>query len=153
MGAELSDKKWITNQLLRESNLPVPEQRVVNRKRGAIRAAETLGYPVVVKPAAADYGNGVTVGIDSADEVATAFELARQFSKAVIVETFIHGNDYRLLVIDGNFVVAARRTRDILRNCYYILAFELICAAQAAEIRGLEALSTTTRASTSSAPR
>ena len=42
-------------------------------------------------------------------------------------------------------LVAARRTRDILRNCYYILAFELICAAQAAEIRGVEMLSTTTR--------
>ncbi len=109
MGAELSDKKWITNQLLRESNLPVPEQRIVDRKLGAIRAAETLGFPVVVKPAAADHGNGVTVGLDSADQVAAAFELARQFSKAVIVETFIPGNDYRLLVIDGNFVVAAQR--------------------------------------------
>ncbi len=41
--------------------------------------------------------------------------------------------------------LAARRTRDILRNCYYILAFELICAAQAAEIRGVETLSTATR--------
>jgi len=40
---------------------------------------------------------------------------------------------------------AARRTRDILKNCYYIVAFEAICAAQAAEIRGVEALSTTTR--------
>jgi histidine ammonia-lyase len=40
---------------------------------------------------------------------------------------------------------AARRTRDILQNCYYILAFELICAAQAVEIRGLETLSTATR--------
>ncbi len=40
---------------------------------------------------------------------------------------------------------AARRTRDILKNCYYILAFELICAAQAVEIRGVAALSTTTR--------
>jgi histidine ammonia-lyase len=40
---------------------------------------------------------------------------------------------------------AARRTRDILKNSYYILAFELICAAQAVEIRGLETLSTATR--------
>lgn len=109
MGAELSDKKWITNQLLRESNLPVPEQRIVDGKRGAIRAAGTLGFPVVVKPAAADHGNGVTVGLDSADTVATAFDLARKFSHPVIVETFIPGNDYRLLVIDGNFVVAAQR--------------------------------------------
>ena len=41
--------------------------------------------------------------------------------------------------------VAARRTRDILRNCSYILAFELICACQAADIRGVEQLSSATK--------
>ena len=42
--------------------------------------------------------------------------------------------------------VAARHTRDILANCYYILAFELICACQAADIRGVEQLSSATAA-------
>ena len=40
---------------------------------------------------------------------------------------------------------AARRTRDILKNCYYILGFELICACQAADIRGVDRLSAATQ--------
>jgi len=42
-------------------------------------------------------------------------------------------------------LVAARRTRDILKNAYYIVAFELICACQAADIRGVEELSGATQ--------
>lgn len=43
-------------------------------------------------------------------------------------------------------LVAARRTRDILRNIYYVLGFELLCACQAADIRGFKKLSTSTAA-------
>ncbi len=42
-------------------------------------------------------------------------------------------------------LVAARRTRDVLENARLILATELICAAQAADIRGVEDLSSSTR--------
>jgi cyanophycin synthetase len=109
LSIQLSSNKYLTNQLLRESCLPMPRQRAVTNKGDAARAAEGLGFPVVVKPMSADYGRGVAVGLDTAAEVETAFDNARKFAPQVIVETFIPGNDYRLLVIDGKFVAAAQR--------------------------------------------
>ena len=41
-------------------------------------------------------------------------------------------------------LIGARRARDILRNTRLITAFELICACQAADIRGSDLLSFTT---------
>jgi phenylalanine aminomutase (D-beta-phenylalanine forming) len=38
-------------------------------------------------------------------------------------------------------LVAARRTMEVVRDTAYVLAFELICAAQAADMRGVEKLS------------
>lgn len=41
-------------------------------------------------------------------------------------------------------LIGARRARDILRNTRLITAFELICACQAADIRGSDQLSSKT---------
>ncbi len=42
-------------------------------------------------------------------------------------------------------LIAARKAREVIRNCSYILSFELLCAAQAADLRGIEKLSTAGR--------
>ncbi|MFQ5971276.1 MAG: histidine ammonia-lyase [Alphaproteobacteria bacterium] len=68
----------------------------------------------------------------------------RQMCTPMSIQTLPSTGDFQDHVSLG--LVAARRTRDILRNCYYILAFELICASQAADIRGVEQLSTATKA-------
>ncbi|OGT24895.1 MAG: phenylalanine aminomutase (D-beta-phenylalanine forming) [Gammaproteobacteria bacterium RIFCSPLOWO2_02_FULL_38_11] len=41
--------------------------------------------------------------------------------------------------------VAARRAKEVLQNTKYIIAFELLCACQAVEMRGAEKLSTVTK--------
>jgi histidine ammonia-lyase len=68
----------------------------------------------------------------------------RQMCTPMSIQTLPSTGDFQDHVSFG--FVAARRTRDILRNCYYILAFELICACQAADIRGIDGLSSATRA-------
>ncbi len=67
----------------------------------------------------------------------------RQMCMPMSIQSLPSTGDFQDHVSFG--LVAARRTRDILKNCYYILAFELICAAQAADIRGLDDLSSATR--------
>jgi len=87
---------------------------------------------------------GVRQGLMGGQFMATSLTAEiRQMCMPMSIQSLPSTGDFQDHVSFG--FVAARRTRDILRNCYYILAFELICAAQAAEIRGLEALSTTTR--------
>jgi histidine ammonia-lyase len=68
----------------------------------------------------------------------------RQMCTPMSIQSLPSTGDFQDHVSFG--FVAARRTRDILTNCYYILAFELICACQAADIRGVEQLSSATTA-------
>jgi cyanophycin synthetase len=82
---------------------------MVYAARDAVRAAERMGYPVVIKPLNANHGRGVSINLTDRDSVAQAFEQAREHSRTVLVESFIQGLDHRLLVVDGVLVAASKR--------------------------------------------
>ena len=109
IAVELASNKQMTNRILGELGLPVPRQRRVYDAEEAVRAAEKIGYPVVVKPLDANHGRGVAVNLTTADEVAQAFEVAVEHSDTVLVESLILGLDHRILVVNGELVAAARR--------------------------------------------
>lgn len=109
IAVELASEKDETNRILGDLGLPVPKQATVFRLRRALRAAERIGYPVVVKPLNANHGRGVTTNIRSEQELETAYDKAKEHSDGVIVETFLEGLDHRLLVVDGKLVAAAKR--------------------------------------------
>ena len=67
----------------------------------------------------------------------------RSLCTPVSIQTLTTTGDFQDHVSMG--LVAARRARDILRNTYYILGFELICGAQAADQRGIDGLGPVTR--------
>jgi cyanophycin synthetase len=54
-------------------------------------------------------GKGVTANIDNADLVRTAYELANDYTEQVIVEKYIKGKDYRILVVGDRVAAAAER--------------------------------------------
>ncbi|NKB47824.1 MAG: hypothetical protein GKS02_00520 [Alphaproteobacteria bacterium] len=105
----LSSNKATTARMLSEIGLPVPEQQVVGSGKDAVTAAEAIGYPVVVKPLDSDFGLGVTVGLTDSKGVQAAFKRARQYRRGVIVESFIAGDDHRLLIVNGKMVAATVR--------------------------------------------
>jgi cyanophycin synthetase len=109
IAVELAADKEETNSILRDLGLPVPAQRLVRNSRDAIRAAERIGFPVVLKPLAGNHGRGVSINLKTAQEVEVAFERARQHGRSVVVESFIEGFDHRLLVVNGKLVAAAKR--------------------------------------------
>jgi cyanophycin synthetase len=109
IGVEIASDKEETNKLLGDLGLPVAKQRLVYSEREAIRAAKRIGLPVVIKPLNANHGRGVSININTDDEICTAFENARIHSRAVIVESFLSGFDHRLLVVDGTLVAASKR--------------------------------------------
>ncbi|HEY7214414.1 MAG TPA: cyanophycin synthetase [Thermoanaerobaculia bacterium] len=106
---EIASDKRLTNQILSDLGLPVPRQMRVRGPNDAVEAAETIGYPVVVKPLDGNHGKGVAINLTSAEQVRTAFEKAYEYSSVVIVETFQEGNDYRILVVDGKVRAVAQR--------------------------------------------
>ena len=109
IAVEISSDKEETNEILADLGLPVPRQRLVYSAREAARAAERIGFPVVVKPLNANHGRGVAINLTSGDAVREAFDMAREHSRGVLVESFIEGLDHRLLVVDGELVAAAKR--------------------------------------------
>ncbi|HEY3351614.1 MAG TPA: cyanophycin synthetase, partial [Polyangia bacterium] len=109
IAVQIASDKEQTNRILADLGLPVPRQRVVREAEEAARVAERLGYPVVVKPLDANHGRGVSIGLMDNDAVRTAFEVAREHSRSVIVERFVEGLDHRMLVINGELVAVAKR--------------------------------------------
>ncbi len=109
IAVELASDKEETNRVLADLGLPVPKQRLVQGPEDAVEAAEEIGYPVVVKPFNANHGRGITIHVTTAEEVRRAFGVAREHSRSVIIESFIAGEDHRMLVINGHLVAVSRR--------------------------------------------
>ena len=110
IAVELASDKEETNKILGSLGLPVPRQELVQSADAAWRAARRLAGPVVLKPYNGNHGRGITINITGEDEVRAAFEAAREHSRSVIVETYLAGDDHRLLVVNGELIAATRRT-------------------------------------------
>jgi cyanophycin synthetase len=105
----IAQDKELTRSLLSSVGVPVSEGRPVESADDAWEAAEEIGVPVVVKPRDGNQGRGVATNLSTREQVLRAYEAALRESKEVIVEKFAPGHDYRLLVVGGRVVAAARR--------------------------------------------
>lgn len=105
----IAQDKELTRVLLQAAGIPVPTGRPVSGVEDAWAAACEIAAPVVVKPQDGNQGKGVTANLASRAAVEAAYRVAAQFSDRVVVERFIPGNDYRMLVIGNRLVAAARR--------------------------------------------
>ena len=110
IAVELASDKEETNKILAGLGLPVPKQELVQSENAAVRAARRIGFPVVTKPYNGNHGRGISIRLTTDEEVAHGFKVAREHSRSVIVETFLEGDDHRLLVVNGELVAATRRT-------------------------------------------
>jgi cyanophycin synthetase len=110
IAVELASDKEETNKILATLGLPVPRQELVQSEGQAVRAARRIGFPVVTKPYNGNHGRGISIRLTTDAEVAQGFLAAREHSRSVIVETFLEGDDHRLLVVNGELVAATRRT-------------------------------------------
>jgi cyanophycin synthetase len=111
IAVEISCDKEDTHNLLSDLGLPVPLQRIVYSPREAIRAANRIGFPVVVKPLDANHGRGVTINLTEDEQIEAAFEEAREKgnSRSILVESYVSGFDHRMLVVDKQLVAVAKR--------------------------------------------
>jgi len=110
IAVELASDKEETNKILASLGLPVPKQELVRTEEAALRAARRLGGPVVTKPYNGNHGRGITIAISKDEDVIAGFKAAQEHSNSVIVETYLAGDDHRLLVVNGELVAATKRT-------------------------------------------
>jgi cyanophycin synthetase len=71
-------------------------------------ACEIGGAPVVVKPQDGNQGKGVAVNLSTREQIEAAYAIA-EVSDEVLVERYLPGHDYRLLVVGDKLIAAARR--------------------------------------------
>lgn len=109
LGMAVARDKAMANRLLAAAGIPVPRQREVGSEAEALKAAAELGYPVALKPAALDGGVGARAGLDTPESVQRAYVAARQHAERILVEEHIHGQEYRLTVLNGRLLWAHER--------------------------------------------
>ncbi len=110
IAVELACDKEDTKYILEQAEVPVPKGEIVRTEAGLEDAVKYVGYPLVIKPINGNHGRGITANLDNWKDTLEAFHAAKEVSRSVIVERFISGDDYRLLVIDYKLVAAAKRT-------------------------------------------
>ncbi|QEA13358.1 cyanophycin synthetase [Comamonas flocculans] len=105
----IAQDKDLTKRLLHAAGVPVPLGRPVHDLDDAWSLAQEVGLPVVVKPRDGNQGKGVTVNISSREQLRAAWATALEYGSEVMLERFLPGHDFRLLVVGNQMVAAARR--------------------------------------------
>ena len=109
IAVEIASDKEETNRILSDLGLPVPRQYMMDDTERAVRAAERIGYPVVVKPLDANHGRGVSIRMMDAEQVRAAVAVAQKHSRTVVVESYLDGLDHRMLVVNDDLIAVAKR--------------------------------------------
>jgi cyanophycin synthetase len=112
IGVELACNKEDTKYLLEQAEVEVPRGDIIRRESSLAEACRYVGFPLVIKPVDGNHGRGITVNIQNYDDALVAFRNAKESSRSgtIIVEKYITGEDYRILVINNKLVAAAKRT-------------------------------------------
>ena len=109
IAVDIASDKEETNKILSDLGLPVPAQALFRTVRNGIRAAERIGYPVVVKPFNGNHGRGVSLNITDREQMEAAINKAKEHARTLVVEKMLQGFDHRMLVVDGELVAVAKR--------------------------------------------
>src|SRR3954470_14614347 len=109
IGVEIAQDKVDTKRVLSNVGLPVPRGETARTADEAVDIAEELGFPVILKPADASHGRGISGRLDDESAVRGAWDAAYAVSSRVVVEHYYEGLDHRVLVVNGKVVACAER--------------------------------------------
>lgn len=109
ISVDIAGDKSATKKLLGEMGVPVPKGYRIRDEEDLESTVERIGFPVVIKPLDGNHGKGATVGINSIEDAKIAFGKAKEYSRWVIVEKQLIGNDFRALVVNNRLIAVAER--------------------------------------------
>ncbi|MBA2500038.1 MAG: cyanophycin synthetase [Chitinophagaceae bacterium] len=110
IAVDIAGDKEETKNLLEQAEVPIPNGTIIQSMEELQDAIDKVGFPLVIKPINGNHGKGATTNIINRTQALKALEGAQKYSRHVIVEKFITGFDFRVLVIDYKFICAALRT-------------------------------------------
>ncbi|TKC12917.1 cyanophycin synthetase [Pedobacter polaris] len=109
IAVDIAGNKDETKRLLGDAAIPVAKGVTASTLDDVYDAIKRVGFPLVFKPLDGNHGKGATINVKNEEEAIAAFHYAKEYSRRIIVESFISGHDFRVLVIDHKMVAAALR--------------------------------------------
>src|SRR5258708_3107909 len=109
IGVEIAQDKDDTKRVLENIGLPVPKGDVARTVEGALEIADDLGYPVILKPLAANHGRGISRHRNYVEVLHDAWNHSSSHGSRIVIEQFAEGRDHRVLVVNKKVVAAAER--------------------------------------------
>ncbi|SHE29246.1 cyanophycin synthetase [Flavisolibacter ginsengisoli] len=110
IAVDIACDKHRTKKILTGAYIPVPQGEIVSSVEKLKEVIDVIGYPIVLKPVDGNHGKGATINVESWEEAVKGFERAKLYSEKIIVEKYVKGKDFRVLVINNKFVAASLRT-------------------------------------------
>jgi cyanophycin synthetase len=136
--ASIAKDKDLTRFFLRAAGVPVPDGQPVRTAEEAWDVAEELGTPVVVKPQEGGRGRGVATNLTTREQVVDAFNNADKFECDILVERYMPGDSFRLLVVGGELTAAVRHDRADVLGDGRSTVVELVDRANSGPRRGVD---------------
>jgi cyanophycin synthetase len=109
IGVDIACNKDLTKRMLHDAAIPVPIGELIVDEEGLDEVVRKIGYPIVIKPLDGNHGKGSSINVNDWESAKIGLEHAQTYSKKVIVEKYITGYDFRVLVINNKMIAAARR--------------------------------------------
>ncbi|KPH14541.1 cyanophycin synthetase [Chryseobacterium sp. ERMR1:04] len=109
IAVDIACNKELTKRMLHDAAIPVPIGEVIVDEEGLDFVIKKIGYPIVLKPLDGNHGKGSSINVNDWEASKIGLEHAQKYSNKVIVEKYITGYDFRVLVINNKMVAAARR--------------------------------------------
>lgn len=107
----MSQNKKRTAEYLKTFGISVPNSLIADSLNNALKASTKLKTPLVVKPASSGGSRGVTVNVADKETFIKAFHVAKKYDSNIIVEEYVEGDVYRILVIDRKVASCTKRIR------------------------------------------
>ncbi|MEF9952814.1 MAG: cyanophycin synthetase [Clostridium sp.] len=136
IAVDISCDKALTRKILSDISIPIPEGDVADNLSEVESIIKSIGYPVVIKPIDGSKGRGITVNINSMQLVREAYIKAAEVNKRVIVERYIKGKDYRILVVNKKVVAASLKLPPFVEGNGTSTIKELIDIENKSPLRG-----------------
>lgn len=107
MASALAMDKWRTKLVWLAASIPTPRFLMLTPQSDWAQVLNTLGLPLIVKPAREGSSIGVTK-VCTANELQTAFQLAYKLDPLVIAEEFIDGQELTATIVGNDALPLVR---------------------------------------------
>ncbi len=109
IAVDIACNKEETKRMLDMASIPVASGDICIDEEDLENTIRKIGYPIVIKPLDGNHGKGASINVTNWEDAKEGLIYAKKYSRRVIVEKFITGFDFRVLVINNKLVAAAKR--------------------------------------------